>query len=545
MSDHVPHTTCNETQFVIFLGGDDAHVRVTDPRVLQLARAIYRRHSPYDPLTTYQHTMNRDASIPHPTFDGNAPGQEPLNSLELLRFRDACLHHFPADLVAAFSEDLEKQCTTDMVVGDRRRAFAFTQESDAKFAITHDAAYRKVTGSGVVAFLVRCLSHPLKRLGMQGDALPCMEPTPVETLASIMEGKDDGFVSGFGHWMQLTENINAGSLKPPTRTTVIHGDAAVVLTIVHHHWQVIEPTVLSHRLIVNCTLYVMPNALYGGHIFWEYTRSNHDQWPWWASTVTMQIDRTLLTIVTRKELIRRIRQRPSLDMVVLPDLHLPDNKRLRTVIDKWTKSAHSMGTSTPYLCRLLSLPESFSYGNFSARRLANKEDCVTSGLFTIFKDEFGAEYTNGVLERTLADDMAAVYIVERDVADGDGGQPVAAFVLLLYEAVFYDGGVGTACMIDSFAVKHTVQGQGIGGQVFHKLCRGIAKYQSRTDLYTRHVMFAQCLTTKRPRDFWVDKLDDSGMARALLLQASIMSPERIPIHANCCARGRIYYEAKE
>ena len=534
------HATCNEYR-TVFIGGGDVHVCITDPRVLQLAHAVYRRYSPYTPLETYQYVLDRDLSTSFPIFDGKASVEYALDPSDLLRFRDAHLHHFPADLVAEFAKELEKQSTTDMVVGDRRRAFTFTRESDAQFAVAYDAIYRKTTGCEIVAFLVRCLSHPLKRFGMQNEALPSLELKPADIMDTMMESRETGFVSGIGCWMELTENIKAISLRRAAHIVALHGKVAITLTIVYHHWQVIEPTVLSHRLAVGCTLSVAPNALTGGHFILSYTHREREQWPWWMSAVTLRVHSVLLPIIMRKEPMHRVRLQPSLKHS-LTDLLPPDNKRLRTVIDKWTKSTHSIGISSPYLCRLISPPESFSDDILSARRIVNKEDCEACGVIAIFKDEFGYGYTNEVLQRTLVDDMAAIYIVERDLTDDGCVQPIAAFVLLLYEAVFFDGGVGTACMIDSFAVQRAVQGQGIGGQVFHKLCRGIAKYRSHLDMYNRHVMFAQCLNTKRPRDFWFDKLDDSGMARALLLQASIMSPERIPIHVNCCARGRVYHE---
>ena len=102
----------------------------------------------------------------------------------------------------------------------------------------------------------------------------------------------------------------------------------------------------------------------------------------------------------------------------------------------------------------------------------------------------------------------------------------------------YDGRL--ACCIDSFAVSANYQGSGVGHVTFHALLRGVCDRASTAG--TPYIVFAQCVRTGDARHFWYDKLDESTVARSLLLQAFQIDAKRIPVQliSQCAPRARDY-----
>jgi hypothetical protein len=142
-------------------------------------------------------------------------------------------------------------------------------------------------------------------------------------------------------------------------------------------------------------------------------------------------------------------------------------------------------------------------------------------------------YAHNAMQRLLADTVPGVYVVYN--ADGDC---VSMFALVMYRT--HANGDRLACCIDSFAVSSSHQGSGVGNITFHALLRGVCdRASTRGNSY--HV-FAQCVRTGDARLFWYDKLDESTVARSLLIQAFQNDPGRIPVQATtqCTPRSREY-----
>lgn len=538
----------------VVLGGNEVTFAYTDVRILRLAWSIFKRTCPLNPEEILQFCSEKEHSedlskrartVQERANDLSGKETEPsIFEMELvkMKLRNCRIHDIhPCVLQHYWNPDVD--CVHDFL-GYRELVHTFDTMDKAHSARKLNSVNFAKSPFEVLEFISKTTENPISPFDLLQISLePCFTNS-VETFELLKESECDGFSISQSQWKNICNRVhdweNDGGKELYQHVVAIYGSQATVVTIVYPQWKLQvnmdSPPTIHHRSIVGCQIKWNKVAPHGGFVTLIFNKRKLERIPDWISKVSFRVDDYLLDIYDDKQTGKRVR---SLSEHILDDIRVQEHKR-PAVLERWEKSARSRGLVCPYLCRALFPTDGIDTNGFIASRVKTMEDATACGLFEVFKTEFGTEYTSQTLERVLNDDYAATYVVTES-----GSQiVVAGFILVVFECVFSDGGIGAACMIDTFAVSRKLQGAGIGGKVFHNICRGLAKQHvdRMKDPNKRHVMFAQCLTTKRPRDFWFDKLDDSGICRALLLQASVLCPQRVPLHNNCCARARIYEE---
>jgi len=212
---------------------------------------------------------------------------------------------------------------------------------------------------------------------------------------------------------------------------------------------------------------------------------------------------------------------------------LTSDRHVRSVIRTWNKSYESRYADAPTLTSIacVQFMETLSHGTFVAHRVHTATSHHGINANGVLVERFGNAYGEGAMRRNLADDVAGLYAVYNS-----HGVCVSTFALVIYHT--YDGHL--ACCIDSFAVSASHQGSGVGSVTFHALLRGVCDHASAVG--TPYTVFAQCVRTGDARHFWYDKLDESTVARSLLLQAFQIDAGRIPVQliSQCAPRARQY-----
>jgi hypothetical protein len=217
------------------------------------------------------------------------------------------------------------------------------------------------------------------------------------------------------------------------------------------------------------------------------------------------------------------------------------DKRTKTVIEKWEKSSNSRGLQTPVLVNIVPLnldSEKIlrdNTGNLTATRRCHIDDMnEEDDVGDIFRAEFGKGYGNEALERVHSSSAVACYLVQKDEMS------IGAFSVIIFECILEDGTSSLALMIDSFAIKRKFHGKGYGKSIFYDIV--LQLIHKRLAMDTKYIVFAQCVLSRPGCNFWYDKLDETGTARALFLQAYNMHSELVPVQGqNCCSpRSRTY-----
>ena len=222
------------------------------------------------------------------------------------------------------------------------------------------------------------------------------------------------------------------------------------------------------------------------------------------------------------------RKRTSIDVN-----QFTDDRHTRAVIRTWNKSYESKYSDALTLTSLarVAYAETLTHKGCVAHRVHSSTSFHGINARSVITDRFGEMYAALSMERVLKDTVTGLYAVYNS-----DEVCVSAFAVVLYHT--YDGRL--ACCIDSFAVSTTHQGSGVGNMTFHAMLRGICDHASPRG--ATYVVFAQCVRTGDARQFWYDKLDDSTLARSLLLQALHIDSMRIPVQlqSQCAPRAREY-----
>lgn len=536
-----------EPSVFIHLGGDAARIRLSDARVSRLAKGMLTYFSPLSPDDMILAT--RESRIPLVTCPSPlqvAWSDEWDAGTEACLFR-ADIGDFPPCVVNFFYKRGEERGEEDsdhvFTIGHPEKAFYVT-EAEREFLACMEASQGFVSGRKVLRELASMLCE--KRCKWE-TSLPRVYPFDDEILSTIHEAESSLIHTGTLSWKTLVDRVGEGEIVPCFYTNVaawISGNI-VVVTVVHHHWKVETRTRIAHSKTPSFRLDLVAYSLCCNSVV--LTREDTSPRPTWISRISVEADPLVSRLLSGDCVVEGslpslpplsnppLPPVPPLPPLPLPPTSLPESreglcKRARITLDVWRKSSATKDLDSPTLTRLIHPMTSFRSGDLLSLRKTSYDDC--SEARSILANEFGEKYSDDVVSSSLPDSMCGLYEVFR------GEEVVSCFVAYTFEASFSDGRVGSAFMIDSFAVPKRLQGQGIGGKVFHGLCRGIAREAAGE--IGRHAVFAQCLTSKKTKDFWYDKLDDSSMARSLLHQAYIMYPERVNIHPCCCARGRIY-----
>ena len=340
-----------------------------------------------------------------------------------------------------------------------------------------------------------------------------------------------------------------GTLRTAAVNSIGHVVSLVVISRVHrsaftcvvasHEWTSMEDdsTVLHHRGCHSVTLRFVRQA-FGGVVTVEMEESDE----WWPSFLleNRMVPPSLFpslcgsspcTVSMNDDVFNRRNKRRSGDAIDVDEL--TTDRHVRSVIRTWNKSYESKYADAPTLTSIacVQFMETLSHGNFVAHRVHTATSQHGIDANGVLVERFGDAYGTGAMQRNLADNVAGLYAVYNS-----HGVCVSTFALVIYHT--YDGHM--ACCIDSFAVSTSYQGSGVGSVTFHALLRGVCDRASAVG--TPYTVFAQCVRTGDARHFWYDKLDESTVARSLLLQAFQIDAVRIPVQliSQCAPRARQY-----
>lgn len=369
------------------------------------------------------------------------------------------------------------------------------------------------------------------------------------TLEIISDALDDYRTHDLSmHHVAEDWNVSSGTwgdLRNAALNSVGHTVSLVVISRAHrsaftcvvasHEWTLVkdDSMVMHHRGRLSVTLRYVRQT-FGGVVTLEVEESDE----WWPPFIleNRMVPPSLFPslcssspcIVSMAEDSCGSRKRSSIDVD-----ELTSDRHVRSVIRTWNKSYESRYADAPTLTSIacVRLVETLTHEGYVAHRVHTSTSQHGMDAESVLVGRFGDAYGRGAMQRTLADDVAGLYAVYNPHMIC-----VSAFAVVIYDT--YDGRL--ACCIDSFAVSANHQGSGVGNVTFHALLRGVCDRASVGG--TPYIVFAQCVRTGDARHFWYDKLDESTIARSLLLQAFQVDAKRIPVQLirQCAPRAREY-----
>jgi GNAT superfamily N-acetyltransferase len=526
------------TRYVVELG-DTIVDLPADPHVAGLCLRMYASVCTITPRCIYLYASGDDFtsdahgaemiedSITWPTLHGCGGNETDC------RYNVTRMSHVPVTLVQEFAHTHESAS-----FGTTRSSFTFESMDRALLALAVNKVHNRGTAKDVLSILCRSLDSPCLN-NVFGKKL-----TPIIGESSHLD--DNKVVIGTSTWINFLKRTRSRRFmgKMEYLWVLCLGsctNCGIKIVFVDHHWTESfdrsNRPCLSHRVVPECNLIFYSQALSGGVVLFDY-KDFDNSFHWWISDEMKRIPSELyLGITTTK--IRMREEGFTLEQPIV-------DKRTKTVIEKWEKSSNSRGVYAPLLLKMVRFDldgdevlQSRS-GNLQAFRRYRVDDMNDKDdVGDIFRAEFGKDYGNQVLERVETFPEMACYLVH----DENIGLAIGAFCVLLFDCVLDDGTLTLALMIDSFAVKRKFHGNGYGRYIFHDMVHAfIHRRLLKEETGRRYVIFAQCVLSSPGRDYWYDKLDESGDARCLLLQAFTKYPEYVSIQStNCCTpRSRIY-----
>ena len=311
--------------------------------------------------------------------------------------------------------------------------------------------------------------------------------------------------------------------------------SAFTCIVASHEWMFVkdDSMVLRHRGRLSVTLRYVRQT-FGGVVALEVEESDE----WWPpflvenrmvppSLFPSLCSSSPCTVSLATDSCGR-RKRNSIDVD-----ELTSDRYVRSVIHTWNKSYESRYADAPTLTSIayMQFVETLTHRGYPAHRVHTSTSQHGIDAECLLKGRFGDVYGRRAMQRILADDVAGLYVVyDTDMVC------VSTFAVVMYNT----HGGRLACCVDSFAVSANHQGTGVGNVTFHALLRGVCDRASVDG--TPYIVFAQCVRTGDARHFWYDKLDESTVARSLLLQALQIDAKRIPVQlsSQCTPRAREY-----
>ena len=400
------------------------------------------------------------------------------------------------------------------VFGHKRQVLRFATHEEAVLATAIDRHHNVGTTDDVVAYLLHSPATVRRTFGITyGHRLAW----PIRATEYAW---DEPCTITSGIWTRILDAVDSDAdpcgvsrlvaIVPVTR-------AAVTIAIVHHHWCREDDHSLVHRshTLYDTTLRFVPHALYGGHV--ELEIPDAYEWPCWMEECR-GVDPMRLPV---------LRRCPSPVCLSLPEAGrkraidvdtLECGVWCKRVVTRWGKSHMARGVDAPYLveCRHLDALGDAQYrtrdGTLVAERVVDL-DAIHATVHHVYEERFGLTYANESIQRTANDTRCGIYAVRLH-----DGTLLGAFTVVLYNCILGDGIRSVAVMIDTFAVLRKWSGSGHGGRMFHDLICAIGSRHGTE----RFAVFAQCVRTGDAPKFWYDKLDESGTARSLVLQAYVV-----------------------
>ena len=500
----------------------DAHVTVRvclgetmpgirDARVRALASSMYNRFCPVSPDTLYSLLCNEDVVA--------------LNNLLDAAYDDAVV-------VAPCDDHRVLTCALhDLCPSTVQRMWCDSRDDTRWFSAvyTFESSLVARVATALQSHLFR---HAQRVLWMLSHALD----TYIASEVNLSQACDDWHVS-MSTWVRLRESTTTvGTMTLVVAVSRRHRSAFTCL-VASHEWRRDDddPFILHHRGAL-CVVLRYARQTFGGVITVEVEESD-EVWPAFLMENRLVPPATFASILSSSPCVidarvdtEVMRRKRAIDVD-----ELTNDRHVRSVVRTWKKSYDSRHAQAPTLTSLaqVTFPEMLTHREFSAHRVHTRTSQHGNGAHMVLVERFGLEYAEGAFHRILEDTVAGFYVVYNA-----NKEAVSTFAILLYD--MHAHGNSLACCIDSFAVSTRFQGSGIGGITFHAFLRGICHRVSSVG--ASYYVFAQCVRTGDARLFWFDKLDESTVARSLLLQAFSIDSRRIPVQliSQCTPRAREY-----
>lgn len=500
--------------------------RFRDRRVRRLASRIYNRRCPVSPDGLFDMLCDaRWVELEALLTDGDAATEEEDDDR-----RSPCDDHrvLTCGLHDLCPREVQRWWTSS---GEEEE----DEEEKRWFATVHSFVDGRVARLAA-ALQARVFRHAPAVLWILSDALNAYRLSRVE----VREVHEDWHLSTEA-WTRL-RSAAVGRVDVVVAVSRRHR-AAFACFVVAHEWcaDVTDALVLRHRRASPAVTLRYVRQTFGGFVAVDVDRAagaddaDEDEWPKFLTDSRAVPPALVGAVAASAPCVVGAppdvtgRKRPVVDVDALTA-----DRQVRSVIRTWHKSYESKYADAPTLTALASVvyPETVAHRGFVAVRVRAAEEPSGVDARRVLEERFGVSYAHDAMHRLCADDVAGFYAVRRD-ADG---ACVSTFAVVAYAT--HDGRL--ACCIDSFAVTLASQGAGVGHATFHALLRGVCARASASG--RSYYVFAQCVRTGDARHFWFDKLDESTVARSLLLQAFQVDSSRIPVQllSQCAPRAREY-----
>lgn len=541
------HTVCptlvrqrGDGCFVVDLGNGRRELP-PDPRIGELCLRMYTQMNSLSPKLVYMYASGDE-------FDSYANG-DPFDDCPSVRCsfshqdgddKDPRLQMVKMEHVAPVLVQSFADFAIAPSFGYAPLSYAFESRDRALLALAVQEFHRRGTPEDVLCCLSCSFDVPQMRYAF-GVLLPSLK------VAESRHTDVHLVTLGTSTWHRI---IASTKVHTPNASYLwaVQGDShmALRLTFVVHHWRAIEGG-LTHRVISGCSLVFHPVAMSGGILRLQYPGLNKN-WPWWVDNDIKRVPVNLLCGETQLD--SRIRMREEDVDIDFSNVH----KRLKPVLQRWSKSSDDCKQFSPMLTKMLQIHKCDTLTSEDGQLIASRErpgithtsskdDCEKYEAYKVFVSEFGRSFAKDALIRAGSDDCACYFVEDKRL-----GRVVGAFTVFPYECILHDGTITMALMIDVFAVykeyhgkqrKQMWTGKKYGLQMWN-LLKGFIKRQTTV----QYLIFAQCLRGEPAYSFWLDKLDETSIARTLMLQAYHLDHKKVDVQeAKCCTpRAREYVQ---
>lgn len=528
--------------FVVEVGTGQRAVPA-DRHVAAVAWCLFRRGSPLTPEAVYRYVVDgshdQDAGPAASMHTEADPRVRWLRGdVADTRFATATLAHVACNVVQSCKGYEEREAEGPLGYGVQTLTFP-TREA-AKLASAVHAHHTRVYPEDVLRYLSCAMDTPVMvRDLLSRHADPPLPEVDVETTVHAV---DTQAVVRRTHWRCLVEEVRRDDVSPwemgVTSLPLLVSDRRCIgrARIVHAHWRYLDGTTLVHRQLTQCD--VRAHATMDGVVVELVFPSLHlpgTQWPWWLSRDATFMDASYLSCL-RTCLGAHPRKRAATHDL---EAVCGEDDKSGKVVDAWKLSLAKPEVTRimPTLLRPLPLHDDEVRtvdGTLVCRRMRSVEEMRANGSFQLIADRWGKNYPLHVHERMVDAPHAGLFAV---MTKDDESRAVGVFAVVLYELAFPTPPVGVLLLIDTFAVDVKYEENKLGTRMYYECCLSMGFAHA-----SRMVVVAQCVVKGRGRWFWWNKLDDSSLARCLLLQVLALDRPRLPVQSerDCTPRAREY-----
>ena len=484
-------------------------------------------------------------------------------------------HDLPPTLLQHFAEQPN---ATNLKFGYEARDVVFYSMTGARLALAIQRFFaaktthtRQVRNSAdvVLATLSYALDHPSMSV-LFGTRLPEVRITPSSHIDLVVQMRS-------GRWESMaaeTDDSNARQRSEVQELWVMprqKPNVAVRLLFVACHWEAIPETlanairwqaksletecranVLRHRTEKDCFLCFRQLACGAGGVVELYGSTLPSRAPpWWIASERQPIPGNLLFggAAPESHVFSPPKRTPEAELPSLPKRPRAgtcnDEQKCSQELQHWEKSrraCESIGETIPKLIGSIcihSAVERIQVDGLTAVRQDLREcarenfaDETAKRVIAAMKAAASGwgDYARAAAERASKyGDHCGCYLIRKE------DETVGVFIVFLYQCKIVPHGEDTvALMIDTCGIdkKHTKANQSKGyGRIMWNMCQKVATAHTKA---SRILVFAQCLLDQQAGPYWRRKLDETDMARAIMLQAHNLDADKVPVQFGCC-----------